>query len=78
MQMSPISVAQYFDANSIKFDLVIFILTDVNNYYNAVTTKDREIIQVDVLNQLGWEIYKIWSTEWWESRGKVMAGYRRR
>lgn len=50
------------------------ILTDGKNYYNARTSKDREITQVEVLNTLGWNIHKIWSTEWWEKPAKVMGG----
>ncbi len=50
------------------------ILTDGKNYYDANTSKDREITQVQVLKMLGWSIHKIWSTEWWEKPEKVMAG----
>lgn len=50
------------------------ILTDGKNYYRAHTSKDREITQVNVLRMLGWNIHKIWSTEWWEKPEKVIAG----
>lgn len=53
---------------------IVGILTDGRNYYNAATSRDREIVQVDVLNMLGWNIHKIWLTEWWENRDKVIAG----
>ena len=49
------------------------ILTDGRNYYQANTSRDREIVQVDVLRQLGWNIHKIWSTEWWENPGRVLS-----
>ncbi len=52
---------------------ILGILTDGKNYYNARTSRDREIIQVDVLRQLGWNIHKIWSAEWWERPDKVLS-----
>ncbi|MBO9638341.1 MAG: DUF3320 domain-containing protein [Siphonobacter aquaeclarae] len=50
------------------------LLTDGYNYYQAHTSRDREITQLDVLKMLGWNIHKIWATEWWDSPGKVLAG----
>lgn len=51
---------------------ILGVLTDGKNYYNAKTSRDREIVQVDVLRQLGWNIHKIWSAEWWEKPDKVL------
>jgi hypothetical protein len=48
------------------------ILTDGRNYFRANTTRDREVIQVEVLRQLGWRIHKIWATEWWENPERVI------
>ncbi|MEO3402981.1 DUF3320 domain-containing protein [Mucilaginibacter sp. CAU 1740] len=53
---------------------ILGVLTDGKNYYNAKTSRDREIVQVDVLSQLGWNIHKIWSAEWWEKQDKVLNG----
>lgn len=53
---------------------LLAILTDGENYHNAITSKDREIVQIDVLKLLGWNIYKIWSTAWWEKPEKVLKG----
>ncbi|MET4083767.1 very-short-patch-repair endonuclease [Pedobacter sp. UYP30] len=50
---------------------ILGILTDGKNYQRAHTSKDRELTQVDVLKQLGWNIHKVWSTEWWEKPDKV-------
>lgn len=44
------------------------ILCDGQNYKAAKTARDREIVQVDVLRSLGWNIHKIWSVEWWEDK----------
>ena len=51
---------------------LIGILTDGRNYLRANTTRDREVVQVEVLRQLGWRIHKIWATEWWENPKKVL------
>lgn len=50
---------------------ILGILTDGKNYQRAQTAKDRELTQPTVLEQLGWNIHKVWSTEWWEKPSKV-------
>ena len=50
---------------------ILGILTDGKNYQRAQTSKDREVTQLSVLQQLGWNIHKVWSTEWWEKPTKV-------
>lgn len=34
-------------------------------YRNALTTRDRDRLQEIVLNNLGWNILRVWSTDWW-------------
>ncbi|MBC7759505.1 MAG: DUF3320 domain-containing protein, partial [Phormidesmis sp. FL-bin-119] len=53
-------------------EYILGILCDGNNYHSAKTAKDREIIQQEVLKLLGWNIHKIWSTDWWENANRVM------
>jgi len=53
---------------------ILGLLTDGRSYYNANTSKDREIVQMDVLAMLGWNIHKVWSTEWWEHPERVKNG----
>ncbi|AMR33956.1 DNA helicase [Mucilaginibacter sp. PAMC 26640] len=53
---------------------ILGVLTDGHSYHNAKTSRDREIVQVDVLKGLGWKIHKIYATEWWEKPEKVFAG----
>jgi hypothetical protein len=48
-------------------EYILGILCDGHNYSAAKTARDREIVQPDVLKLLGWDLYKIWSTEWWEN-----------
>lgn len=51
---------------------LLAILTDGKNYHNATTSNDREIVQPDVLGLLGWNVHKVWSTEWWENPDRVI------
>lgn len=50
------------------------ILCDGHNYKSAKTSRDREIVQVDVLRLLGWNIHRVWSLEWWENADSVLKG----
>lgn len=54
-------------------EYILGILCDGNNYNAAKTAKDREIIQHEVLKLLGWTLYKIWSTDWWENADRVLS-----
>lgn len=55
-------------------EYILGILCDGKSYFAAKTSKDREIIQTDMLKSLGWNIHKIWSAEWWERPEKVISG----
>jgi very-short-patch-repair endonuclease len=37
---------------------------DGNSYYIARTVRDREHLRTAVLEQMGWKMYRVWSTEW--------------
>ncbi len=43
------------------------ILLDGQTYGASKTTRDREIAQIAVLNDLGWRIHRVWSMDWWEN-----------
>lgn len=43
------------------------ILCDGENYKQTKTVRDREIVQNSVLRALGWNIYRVWTMDWWES-----------
>lgn len=53
-------------------EYILGILTDGKTYRAAKTAKDREVVQPDVLKMLGWNIYKLWSTDWWYNPEKVI------
>ncbi|MDQ6609061.1 MAG: DUF3320 domain-containing protein, partial [Bacteroidota bacterium] len=57
-------------ANSSEY--LLGILCDGNNYFNAKTSRDREIVQPEILKALGWNIYKVWSADWWENPNKII------
>ncbi|MFA5044972.1 MAG: DUF3320 domain-containing protein [Paludibacter sp.] len=46
---------------------ILGILCDGDNYRQTKTARDREIVQNTVLKQLGWNIYRIWTMDWWEN-----------
>lgn len=51
---------------------ILGILCDGANYCKAKTARDREIVQSSVLKMLGWNIYRVWTMDWWEDSEKVM------
>jgi DNA polymerase III delta prime subunit len=54
-------------------EYLLGILCDGKNYYEAKTTRDREIVQPGVLTMLHWNIMRIWSIDWFENSHKVMG-----
>lgn len=40
---------------------------DGATYHRAKTARDRDKLREAVLRQLGWEIHRIWSIDWWEN-----------
>jgi superfamily I DNA and/or RNA helicase/very-short-patch-repair endonuclease len=51
---------------------ILGILTDGETYFSAKTVKDREAIQPDVLEMLGWNIYRLWTPDWWDNPQKII------
>ncbi len=54
-------------------EYLLGILCDGDSYFKANTTRDREITQPQVLKSLGWNIYKVWSADWWENPDKCIS-----
>lgn len=48
------------------------ILCDGVNYRNTKTARDREIVQNNVLQGLGWTVCRVWTLDWFENREAVM------
>ena len=49
------------------------ILCDGENYRRTKTVRDREIVQNGVLGMLGWNIFRVWTMDWWERPEQVLA-----
>lgn len=52
-------------------EYLLGVLCDGPNYRDSKTAKDREIIQSDILNLLGWNTHKVWSCDWWDDKERV-------
>ena len=47
---------------------ILGILCDGKTYYETKTTRDREIVQPNVMNMLGWHVMRVYSIDWYENR----------
>lgn len=54
-------------------EYLLGILCDGKNYRNTKTARDREIVQNNVLKQLGWNICRVWTLDWYESKEAVLG-----
>ena len=48
------------------------ILLDGDGYRQTKNTRDREIAQIGVLKNLGWNICRVWTIDWWDNREKEL------
>lgn len=51
---------------------ILGIMLDGDNYNMAHTSRDRNILQFNVLGGLGWNLYHIWTMDWLDSPGKEL------
>ena len=56
-----------------KDQYVLGILVDGENYVQTQTTNDRELLIPNVLESLGWNIYRIWTLDWIKNKDKIVA-----
>lgn len=54
-----------------RTEYLLGILCDGQNYKNAETVKDREVLQIGVLEMLGWFIHRIWILDWINNSERV-------
>jgi very-short-patch-repair endonuclease len=45
---------------------------DGATYHRSATARDRDMLREQVLRGLGWEIVRIWSTDWWIDRAGTL------
>ena len=48
------------------------ILLDGDGYRQTKNTRDREIAQIGVLKNLGWNLCRVWTIDWWDNRDKEL------
>ncbi|MBO6213256.1 DUF3320 domain-containing protein [Algoriella sp.] len=53
-------------------DYILAILIDSDNYFKINTTNDRELLAPNVLKNLGWNIYRIWTLDWLKNKEKIV------
>lgn len=52
------------------------ILLDGENCKNASTSKDRFVLQPDVLSGLGWKLMRVWTLDWFDNQENVIEKIR--
>ena len=55
-----------------KNEYILGILCDSYSYESALTSKDRNIIQPNALDLLGWNLIRIWSFDYLDNRKQVI------
>jgi very-short-patch-repair endonuclease len=45
---------------------------DGANYHRAKTARDRDKLREGILRELGWELHRIWSSNWWTNPDQEM------
>ncbi len=45
---------------------------DGATYHRSATARDRDLLREQVLRGLGWEILRVWSTDWWIDRSGTL------
>ncbi len=48
------------------------ILLDGKRYKNAGTTRDREIGRTSVLENLGWQLLRVWTMDFWDNKEEII------
>jgi very-short-patch-repair endonuclease len=51
---------------------ILGIECDGRTFHSHSSVRDRDYIRQKHLEKLGWRIYRIWSSEWWENRERVI------
>ena len=46
---------------------------DGATYHRLATARDRDLLRERILRNLGWEIFRVWSTDWWVDAERALA-----
>lgn len=49
---------------------ILAVECDGASYHSSLTARDRDWLRQKCLQNLGWNIYRIWSTDWFKNRNK--------
>ena len=52
---------------------ILGILCDGRTYYETKTTRDREIVQPNVLKMLKWHVMRVYSIDWYENQERALG-----
>ena len=69
--VAQVGVAGYFIDLAVKSPtnpdrFLLGIECDGATYHSAKSARDRDRLREDVLRRLGWDLYRIWSTDWYD------------
>jgi very-short-patch-repair endonuclease len=82
LELAGFSVDAQVGAGSFRIDLAVRdsknhycyalgIECDGASYHSSRSARDRDILRQEILQNMGWKIYRIWSTEWFRNRDEA-------
>lgn len=71
-----LGVAGYYIDLAVKYkntnDYILAIECDGATYHSSQYARDRDKLKDEVLKRLGWNIYRIWSVDWYKNRNEAI------
>mgnify|MGYP003320248633 FL=1 len=58
---------------TLKGKFAIGIECDGATYHSSRTARERDRLRQAVLEDMGWTLYRIWSTDWWRNPQREVA-----
>lgn len=52
-------------------DYLVGVECDGATYHSAATARDRDKVRQSILKGLGWDLLRVWSTDWWIDRQRA-------
>lgn len=52
-------------------DYLVGVECDGASYHSAATARDRDKVRASILEGLGWNLVRIWSTDWWINKERA-------
>ncbi|MBB3348344.1 DUF3320 domain-containing protein [Sphingomonas sp. BK069] len=52
-------------------DFLLGVECDGATYHSAATARDRDRVRASILQDLGWSLERVWSTDWWIDRRRA-------